>query len=150
MFYWSCSTPTPAPHQLKPTETLAYRSVASASSCQELVTPFFEDFIGTFAPWKHLKKPISTVRKTGLKEIRKEIDSNGISVAVKSSRPKDFPSEYEHYKYGDINVVFIDDLSGNTFIKGVGGIVDGKGSITSVTPNGCVMFNSGARIGRCN
>lgn len=47
-------------------------------------------------------------------------------------------------------VVFIDDLSGNTFVKGVGGIVDGKGSITSVTPNGCVMFNSGARIGRCN
>ncbi|MEM0550297.1 MULTISPECIES: hypothetical protein [Aeromonas] len=47
-------------------------------------------------------------------------------------------------------VVFVDDLSGNTFVKGVGGVVDGKGSITSVTPNGCVMFNSGARIGRCN
>lgn len=46
-------------------------------------------------------------------------------------------------------VVITDQATGKTDVKGVGSVVEGKGSIVSITPNGCVMFSSAQRIGRC-
>ncbi|HGK7310983.1 hypothetical protein [Aeromonas caviae] len=46
-------------------------------------------------------------------------------------------------------VVITDQSTGKTEVKGVGSVIEGRGSIVSITPNGCVMFSSAQRIGRC-